>query len=411
MAEPVAPSSLATSGRARALVAVVVVLIVAAGVVWWTTRGRETTDDAQLDGHVTPMAARIGGTVLRVPVTDNQLVDAGAVLVELDPRDYQLALDRARADLADAEAGAVAAQSGVPIAATTTDSGERAAQGGVEQARRAVEVASREAEAARARLTAVQARLREADANATRSRRDVERLKGLLAKDEIAQQQFDAAVAAADAQTAAADAVRAQVTEAEAAIRAADSRQAQAAALETQARAALRSAQTGPEQVTATRARATSAQARVAQARAAVALAELTLEHTVVKAPARGIVSRKGVLPGQVIQPGQALLALVGVDDLWVTANFKETQLSAMRPGQTVSVTVDALGGRALTGTVDSIAGATGARFSLMPPENATGNFVKVVQRVPVKIALDAGQDPDHRLRPGLSVTPTVSVR
>jgi membrane fusion protein (multidrug efflux system) len=403
--------SFTSSGRFRILVGVVVLLAIGAGVWWLMTRGHESTDDAQVDAHLTQIASRVGGTVQKVLVDDNQLVEAGTVLVEIDPRDYQVAVDKAKAELADAEAAAVAAQSSVPITSTSTQSGVSTAQSGVEQARIAIEGAGKEIEAAKARLTAAQSRLREAEANATRSRKDVDRLKGLLAKDEVSQQQYDAAVAAADAQAAASDTARAQIAEAEATVRTAESRQAQAQAAAAEAHAALRNAQTGPEQVTATRARASSAQARVEQAKATLAQAELNLEYAVVKAPARGVVSKKSVNPGQVIQPGQPLMSLVQTDDVWITANFKETQLNEMRPGQRVVVEVDAYGGREFQGKVDSIAAATGARFSLLPPENATGNFVKVVQRVPVKIVLEQGQDPEHLLRPGMSVTPTVYTR
>jgi membrane fusion protein (multidrug efflux system) len=412
MADSVETSpSFTSSARFRILVGVVVLLAIVAGTWWFLTRGRETTDDAQVDAHLTQIASRVGGTVLRVAVNDNQLVEPGTVLVEIDPRDYQVAVDKAKAELADAEAAAVAAQSNVPITSTSTQSDVSTAQSGVEQARSVIDAAAKEVEAARARVNAAQSRLREAEANATRSRRDVERLKGLLAKDEVSQQQYDAAVAAADAQAAATDTARAQIAEAEAAVRMAESRQAQAQAGESQARAALRNASTGPEQVTAMRARASSAQAHVEQAKANLAQAELNLQYTVIKAPARGVVSKKSVNPGQVIQGGQPLMSLVQTDDVWITANFKETQLNEMRPGQRVVVEVDAYGGRTFQGKIDSIAAATGARFSLLPPENATGNFVKVVQRVPVKIVLEQGQDPEHLLRPGMSVTPTVYTR
>jgi membrane fusion protein, multidrug efflux system len=411
MADSIETPGFTSSGRFRVIVGVVV-LLVAAGVAWWLmSQGRESTDDAQVDAHVTQIASRVGGTVLRVAVNDNQLVEAGTVLVEIDPRDYQVSVDKAKAELADAEAAAIAAQSNVPITSASTQSGVSTAQSGLEQARSIIESAAKEVEVARARLTAAQSRLREVEANATRSRRDVERLKGLLAKDEVSQQQFDAAVAAADAQAAATDTARAQIAEAEAGIRMAESRQVQAQAGEQAARAGLRNAQTGPEQVTAMRARASSAQARVEQAKATLAQAELNLQYTVLKAPARGVVSRKSVNPGQVIQASQPLMSLVQTDEVWITANFKETQLTEMRPGQHVVVEVDAYDGREFQGKVDSIAAATGARFSLLPPENATGNFVKVVQRVPVKIALETGQDPEHLLRPGMSVTPTVYTR
>jgi membrane fusion protein (multidrug efflux system) len=392
----------------QATIAVVVLAMAGVGAWLFLTAGRESTDDAQVDTSITQLAARISGTIATVHVSENQLVEAGAVLVELDPRDYQVAVDRARAELADAEASALAAQSGVPIASTTSTSNVTTARGGIAQAQSGVAAFEKEVEAARARLTTAQARLREAETNAARSARDVERWRGLLAKDEISRQQFDAATTTAEAQTAASDSARSQVVEAEAGIRVAESRLAQARAAEQQANAELATAQTGPSQVAATKARAAAAEAHVQQARATLAQMELNLQYATVKAPVRGIVSKKGLNTGQVVQAGQPLLALVQIDQVWVTANFKETQLKNMKPGQRVTIDVDAFGGREFRGKVDSIAGATGARFSLLPPENATGNFVKVVQRVPVKIVLDAGQDPEHALRPGMSVTPTV---
>jgi len=403
--------ALLQQSRVRVLILVVILLAAGAGVWYWATSGRESTDDAQVDARVTQISARVGGTVAKVAVNDNQLVEAGAPLVELDPRDYQVAIDKARAELADAEANALAAQSSIPIASTNATSGVTTARGGVLQAQSGISAAEKEIEAAHARLVAAQARLREAEANAAKSARDVERLRGLLAKDEISQQQFDATSAGAEAQKAAVDSARSQAAEAEAGIRVAESRLMQARAGADQAHAELQSAQTGPSQVAATRARASAAEARVMQARANLAQAELHLQYTTVKAPARGIVSKKGVNVGQVVQAGQPLLALVQIDDVWITANFKETQLKNMRPGQRATIDVDAYGGREFNGKVDSVAGATGARFSLLPPENATGNFVKVVQRVPVKIVLDAGQDPEHLIRPGMSVTPTVHLK
>jgi membrane fusion protein, multidrug efflux system len=406
-----AEQAFATQHRFR-IAALIVIPAVIGGAIWyWIAGGRESTDDAQVDAHVTPIAARVGGTILRVPVADNQQINAGDVLVEIDPRDYRVALEKARAELADAEANALAAQSNVPITSTATTSNVATARGGVEQAQGGVSGAERELDAARARLTTAQARLREAEANATKAARDVERLRGLLAKDEVSQQQFDSAVGASEAQKAAADSARSQIAEAEAGIRVAESKLVQARAGEQQAHAELQTAQTGPEQVTATKARAAAAEAHVLQAKAELAQAELNLEYTTVKAPAKGIVSRKSVEVGQIVQPGQPLMAIIPLDTIWVTANFKETQLSNLRPGQKAVVTVDAYGGRKFAGHVESIAAATGARFSLLPPENATGNYVKVVQRVPVKIALEGGQDAEHLLRPGMSVVPTVYTR
>src|SRR5262249_36224758 len=241
-----------------------------------------------------------------------------------------------------------------------------------------------------------QARVREAEANAAKAGRDVDRLRGLLAKDEVSQQQFDTASATAEAQRAAADSARSQVTEAEAGIRLAESRLMQAHAAEQQARPPLRSAQTAPEQVTEPKARASSAEARVAQAKATLAQAELNLLYTTLAAPSKGVVSKKSVTAGQVVQANQPLMAVVHTERSGVAANFKEAQLKHMRAGQRAEIEVDGSGGRRFNGHVDSIAAATGARFSLLPPENATGNFVKVVQRVPVKIVLDEGQDPEH---------------
>jgi membrane fusion protein (multidrug efflux system) len=397
--------------RVRILVGVAVLLAIGAGAWWWIAAGRESTDDAQVDAHITPIAARIGGTVLHVPVEANQEVEAGAVLVEIDKRDYEVALERARAELADVEAAAIGARVGVPITSTTTSSNEVTAKGGVEGAEAAYLEAQQGVEVARTRLVTAQARQREAAANSSKATKDVERLKPLLAKDEISQQQYDAAVAAAASNTASVDSAQAQVKEAELGIRVAESRVAQASVGRQQASAQLKEAQTAPEQVAASRARLAAAEAKVRQNQAMVKQAELNLEYSTVKAPVKGIVSRKGVEVGQVIQQGQPLMTVIPLDRIWITANFKETQLEEMRPGQRVKIEVDAYGGREFSGKVESLAAATGSRFSLLPPDNATGNYVKVVQRVPVRILLDDGQDPEHLLRPGMSVVPTVFIR
>jgi len=394
--------------RIRMGVGAVLVLAAGAGIWWWIAAARESTDDAQVDAHITPIAARVGGTVIGVPVAMNQEVEAGAVLVEIDRRDYEVALERARAELADAEAAARAARADIPITSTTTSSRETTARGGVEEADAASIEAQQSVELAKARLATAKARQREAAANANNARRDVERLKPLLDKDEIPQQQYDAAVAGAAASAAADDSAAAQVLEAELGIGVAESRLVQVRARRQQASAELATARTAPEQVAATRARAAAAEAKVRVSQAAVRQAELNLEHVTVTAPVKGIVSRKSVEVGQVVQAGQPLMSLIALDDVWVTANFKETQLERMRPGQPVTIEVDAYGGLEFTGVVESLAAATGSRFSLLPPDNATGNYVKVVQRVSVRIAIDQGQDPDHVLRPGMSVVPTV---
>jgi membrane fusion protein, multidrug efflux system len=398
-------------GRWRIGGIVLVVLILIAGFFWLRSRGKEATDDAQVDGHITQIAPRVGGTVAKVHISNNQAVKAGDVLVEIDPRDYQIAVDRAKAELADAVATASAARTGVPIARVETASGVSTASGGVDQAEASVAVADRQIQVAQADLVSAEAHQREKEATAVRAAHDVDRLRGLVEKDEISKQQFDAAVAQADSARAAADAAKSDVTAAQGNITVAQQRAAAARGAASQARAGLENARTAPQQLQVTEARANSAEARVRQAEAALRQAELNLEHTTVKAPTNGVVSRKAVELGQVIQPGQPLLALVDLSDVWITANFKESQLAKMRPGQKATVDVDALGGKEFAGHVDSIAAATGAKFSLLPPENATGNYVKVVQRIPVRISLEPGQDPEHLLRPGMSVTPTVSVR
>jgi membrane fusion protein (multidrug efflux system) len=371
-------------GRARtALVVLALAAALLALLAWRHFSGRESTDDAQIDGHVNPVAARVGGTVLAVFVADNQRVEPGTPLVRIDPRDYEVALARARADLAENEATARAARTTVPLTSTTAGSQETAADSDLA--------------GAQARLAAVQAQLREAQARERQTAGDVERFRPLLAKDEISKQTFDAASTAADSAHAAREAAEAAVHGAEKAVDA--------------ARARLAQARTGHQQVDIVTSRAESAAAKVEMARAALEQATLNLSYTEVKASVGGVVSRKTVEVGQVVQPGQPLLALVPLEDVWVTANFKESQLKSIRPGQPVEVAVDAYGGRTYRGRVDSIAAATGARFSLLPPENASGNYVKVVQRIPVKIVLEPGQDEEHLLRPGLSVTPTVSTR
>ena len=397
-------------GRSRLpLIGGAVLLIALIAGAWaWVSAGKQSTDDAQVEGHITQLATRVGGTVVEVSVADNQHVEAGTVVARIDPRDYQVAVDRARAELADAEAAAAAAGTGVPIAVVSTRTDVSQATGGVEEAQAGIGVADSQVESAKSQLVAAQARLREREATATKNAKDVERLKPLVAKEEIPQQQFDATVATSDASRAAADAAKSEIAAAETAIATAQQRAVQARAAVARAEATLQTTKTAPEQIQAMRARASAAEARVKQMKAALAQAEINLERTTIKAPSAGTVSRKTVEVGQVLQPGQPLMALVSLADVWVVANFKETQLRNMREGLPATIEVDALGGREFKGHVESLAAATGAKFSLLPPENATGNYVKVVQRVPVKIVLDPGQDPDHRLRPGMSVFPTV---
>jgi membrane fusion protein (multidrug efflux system) len=397
--------------RWRIAAIVLVVLLAVATIVWWRTRGRESTDDAQVDGRITQIAGRVGGTVVKVTVENNQSVGVDAVLVQIDPRDYQVAVDRARAELADAAANAAAARTGVPIAKIETGAGVTTASGGMQQAQATVASAEHEVKLAEANLASAQARQAEKEASAVKAAKDVDRMRPLAQKDEIPQQQLDAAIAQADSSRAAADAAKSDVRAAQSAIVIAQQRVTQAHGAASQARAGLETARTAPQQLQVTQARAASAEARMQQAQAALTQAELNLQYTTTKAPTAGVVARKAVEVGQVIQGGQPLMAIVNLADTWIVANFKETQLTYMRPGQRAEVEVDGLGGRVFTAKVKSIAAATGAKFSLLPPENASGNFVKVVQRIPVRIELLPGEDPDHTLRPGMSVTPTVYVR
>jgi len=361
------------------LLLVVIGAIVSLVRVWRYYSVRESTDDAQIDGYIYPVSARVSGTAIKVNFDDNTYVEKGTVLAELDPTDYQVALQRAQADLADAEATATAARTNVPITHTGTSSQLSMAQA-------AVATAQKEELSARARVADVEARYKKAAS-------DLRRMQQLIGKDEVSQQQYDAAVAAEQAAKATVDAERANVAAAQSRV--------------VQAEASARSAQTGPQQVAVMRSRAGAAEAAVQHAQAAVAQAQLNLQYTTIRAPVSGVVSQRNAEVGQTVQAGQPLFGIVDLDNLWVTADFKETQLKNMRPGQPARVQVDAYG-HTYSGHVDSLGGATGARFSLLPPENATGNYVKVVQRIPVKIVFDKGQDPQHQLRPGMSAVPTV---
>ncbi len=397
--------------RLRSILIVILILAAIGGYFAWKYFSvRESTDDAQIEGHVHPMAARVGGTVINVAVKDNQWVEAGTVLAQLDPNDYQVALDRAKADLAEAEATLAGSRTGVPITTTDTSSALTQSAAGVAEAQASMTTTGSTIATAKARLESARATVRQIQANYDRAAKDVERFRPLVAKEEIAQQYFDAAVAQADALKAGLAAANAQVTEAEASVRTQESALNRDQARLNQSIAAERRAHTGPQQVAAAVARTKSAEARVAMAKAAVAQAELNLQYTTIKAPVAGLVSNRSVELGQIVAPGQPLLAVIPTNDIWVIANFKETQLRSMKPGQKVTIAVDS-DGREYDGHVDSIAGATGARFSLLPPENATGNFVKVIQRVPVKIVFEPDQDKEHRLRPGLSVEPSVFTR
>jgi membrane fusion protein (multidrug efflux system) len=389
------------------------VLIVAAAasyVIWTRLSARESADDAQIDAHISPISPRVAGTVIAVYVHDNQEVAAGAALFQIDPTDYKVAVDQAAGELADAEAAAQAARSSVPVTSIGAKGNVSTAAAGVSETQAGVAVAQKQVATAQARVKSAQARLQEAEANSTKAAKDLDRYKLLVAKEEISRQQYDAAVAAAEAARATVESNRASVAEAEQGVATAQSQVQQARAQVARAEAAVSAASSAPEQVAVTRAQAGSAQGRVQQKRAELQQAQLNLQYTTVTAPIAGVVGNKTVQVGEMAQAGQQMLAIISLDDVWVTVNFKESQLKDIRLGQRATIAVDAYGGREYRGHLDTIAPATGARFSLLPPENATGNFVKVVQRVPVKIVLDE-PNTGHLLRPGMSVQAKVWVK
>ncbi|HLZ43256.1 MAG TPA: HlyD family secretion protein [Candidatus Sulfotelmatobacter sp.] len=390
------PSRTQSGGFRIALVIAIVVLVIAGIFAYRYFTSYESTDDAQVDGHINSVSARISGHVIKLNVRDNQYVHAGDVLVEIDPADYQVAYDRAKADFEDARAAAQAAGVTVPITSVSTTSQVAATEADVNSARAGIQVAQQQ-------LAAAKAQVQQAEANNVKAQNDLARYKQLVQKQEISQQQFDQATAAAQASAAAVEAARANADAAQQQVT-----QAQGKLVQSQANWA--NANTAPRQMQVTRARATSALAEAQRKKADLDQAALNLQYTKIVAPVNGIVSDRTVEVGQNVAPGQELMKVINLDDVWVTANFKETQLRNMRPGQPVTIEVDA-NGRKYSGKVDSIAGASGARFSLLPPENATGNYVKVVQRIPVKIDLDPGSNNDHQLRPGESVTPKVWIR
>jgi len=396
--------------RLLVFVAVIAVVVIAGVYMWRYLNTYESTDDAQIDGHINAVSGRITGNVVEVLAEDEQFVKAGDVLVRIDPRDYQVAVAKAEADLRDAEAALETSRIDVPITSTNTASQLKTANSGRADASAFVLGAQRQLSAARDRLELAQAQVREAQANVKKTADDVARYKPLVDKNEIPRQQYDTAVADAAGAQATLDARNAAVREAEQNIVVAQSAVDQAMQRITQAEATIESAKTAPQQVAVSESRAKSALAQVAQKKALLDQAKLNLSYCTIVAPVTGIVGKKTVELGQNISPGQQLMAVVPLDDIWVTANFKETQLNHMNPGQRVRFSVDAYG-KEYSGKVVAVGGASGSRFSLLPPENATGNYVKVVQRIPVRINLDPGQNDDHRLRPGMSVDPKVYIQ
>ena len=376
---------------------VLLVAAVASGS-WLYFSSYEETDDAQVDGHLNPISARISGTVLNVnpAVEDNHYVKAGTVLAEIDPADLQAEVARARADYERLRAGAVAAQQDVAVISSNSTGRLNLADASVREAGDSIA-------AEKASLQSAQARVVQAEASYSRAEADRQRYEKLLAKREISQSEYDriATEAATD---------RAAVSAAHADLDAAGRRVGQAENRLVERKADLFAAHTAPEQIKSSVARAAAATSEADRARAQLTTAELNLSYTRIIAPVSGIIGRKSIEVGQRIQPGQQLLSIVPVDDVWVTANFKETQLRKMRPGQPVTIHLDSYD-RDYHGKIEDLGGATGSRFSLLPPENATGNYVKVVQRVEVRILLDEGENSDHLLRPGMSVEAKVKLR
>jgi membrane fusion protein (multidrug efflux system) len=395
------------------------------GWAWVDARHRVTTDDAHVEGTIVTISARVPGPVARVHVRDNEDVQSGQLLVEIDPRDHQIRVDQARAALAMATAEARGARSEVPLARESTESRLQQARAAVAAARAAVDVSGAEADEARARaesrraaVAAAQADVALAESVAERTRLDLERASRLVTQGLIAAQEHDAARTGARSALATLDAVRRRLGQAE--------RDADAADVETRRRAfSVQQAERRVEEAEAMMADASSQQAQVPvkeaaagragasveQAQAELAAAELQLAKTRIVAPLSGTIAKKTVEPGQMVQVGQPLLAIVPLESVWVVANFKETQVGRVRPGQAATILVDTFPDRVFRGRVDSISAGTGARFSLLPPENASGNWVKVVQRVPVKIVLEEYRANPHLLRAGMSATVTIDVR
>jgi membrane fusion protein (multidrug efflux system) len=369
---------------------------IVAGVVWYLGRGKESTDDAFVEAHVANVAARIPGQVIAVRAKDNQQVNAGDILVELDDRDAKVRIDTGQADLESAQANLAAAETQLALTEKTADANLRQARGGVVQA-------TASAGASKAMVDQVRADVIAAESRQRLAQLELQRAEALLAETAISQADYDARKAAYDQAVAAVEQARARAASAKVGID-----NAEGTVMTAQGR--LDAAQAGPEQVAAARAAVGVARARVAQAQAALEQAQLNLSYTTVRAPLRGAVSRRTVEPGQTVDPARPLMAVTALDDVWVVANFKEDQVADIRAGEPVKIKIDTYGGESYDGHVESLAAGSGARFSLLPPDNATGNFTKVVQRIPVLIRFD--KLPEGRvLRPGMSASVTVTVK
>jgi membrane fusion protein (multidrug efflux system) len=387
------PARRNAKSRRNIVILIVVLVVVVGGVFLWRyLSSYESTDDAQADVHLYPVSARISGYVVKVNVDDNQWVEKGTVLVEIDPKDYEVAVAQAQANLASAEGTAQSLNITVPITSVNSSSQLASTASDITNTNAGIIAAQRQ-------FTAAQAQVEQARANDVKVQDDLKRYKLLVDKKEVAEQVYDQALAAAKSSTAAVAAALANESAAQQFVEQAQSRQ-------VQAEANHQYAETGPQQVSSSKARARAAIADVEEKRALLEQAQLNLGYTKIVAPVSGEVN-KSVVVGLNVQAGQQLLTVVPLDEVWVTANFKETQLRHMRVGQKAEIHIDSTG-RTLKGHVDSIAGATGPLFSLLPPENATGNYVKIVQRIPVKIVLDPGENHDRQLRPGMNVVPDV---
>jgi membrane fusion protein, multidrug efflux system len=395
-ADPLTSSYPKRRSNKRWIILVLLVVVAVGGVFFWHyLSGFESTDDAQVDVHLYPVSARISGYIQNVNVDDNQWVDQGFTLVEIDPKDYEVALSRAQAALDTSQASAKGSDIDVPISSVDTSSQLKFASSDIKNAEAAIQAAEKKAAAAHAQVL-------EAQAENVKAQDDVTRYHLLLVKDEVPKQIYDHAYAAAATDVAAIAAAEADEAAAEQNVQEAQSRL-------NEAQARYEDAQAGPQRVASTRAKALSATADVHQKEAAVEQAKLNLGYTKIFAPVAGEITKK-VVVGLNVDPGEQLLTVVPLDQVWVTANFKETQLKHMRVGQKASIELDS-NGRTYNGHVDSISGGTGPIFSLLPPENATGNYVKIVQRVPVKIVLEPGENRDHQLRPGMNVEAKVYLR
>ena len=393
------PPPSATRGRGKAFAIFFAVLILAAigGTLYWMhIRQFETTDDAEVDGHLNAISPRVEGTILKVYVDDNQVVKAGDPLVDLDPRDYQVALDQAEAQLAQAQTMVSAQQPNIPITQVQNSTNISGSEADLANAQAALATAERDVETARARLL-------EAEANNEKAQADLERYKTLIAKEEVSKQEFDSVASTAKAQAAGVSAAKGTV---EADLQIVNQKRALVA--QSQSRLTQYQRNAGSE-LAVRRAAVISEEASAKTSQVQVEKAKLSLAYTKVTAPVNGIVMKRSAEVGMHVAAGQQLLTIAQTEDLWVTANFKETQLRNIKPKQSVVLHVDALN-QDFQGYVDDVGGATGAITSVLPPENATGNFVKVVQRIPVRIRFNKNQAGMERLRPGMSVEPEVRV-